>query len=143
MANLIKTHDTLVACLTDEVLDSGRPAGGVFAIPLLHLYKNDFTPDVNTVISDLVEADYTGYAAQTIVWATPVVWDPPDARALGAPLIFVNVDILMSQNVYGWYLTRGVAPGDLLGVGRFDGAPLTLLPAGSLPLFPELLLRNF
>lgn len=73
----------------------------------LHLFKNDYTPDDDSVLVDFTESTFTGYATVPILRAE-----------MGAPAIDTNVAYTTRdtapeftcsggspENAYGWYLT--------------------------------------
>lgn len=105
--------DPLISVFLDTVNDG---AGS-----LTRLFQNDYTPSALSVIGDLVEADFPGYAAagpQTD-WATLVDADT-GLHGVG------NTDLAnftatsgagLPQAIYGWYVTAD--GGALLSAIRF------------------------
>jgi hypothetical protein len=88
-----------------------------------HLYDNDFTPDQGTILTDLNEASFSGYAP-----AGKVSSDFQDigivnnnGLIMATPAAFSNTSGLDAQ-VYGYFVTNG-ANDILLAVGRFDITP--------------------
>ena len=72
----------------------------------LRLYKNNFTPDDNTVLADFTEATFGGYGAVGIARAsmgTPtIVSHVAESTRSSAPVFTCTSG--SSQTVYGWYL---------------------------------------
>lgn len=95
----------------------------------LHLFQNDYSPNVNSVLGDFTEADYTGYAA--------VTFDTTDMQAAfvntaGVPeldfpaTVFRPGDPTATPNdIYGWYITE-TDNNTVLMAERFSGAPIPL-----------------
>jgi hypothetical protein len=102
----------------------------------VHLFTNDLTPDEDTVLADMTEAAWTGYAAQDV--------DPGDwtlkgvanhqGYALANPVEFDNGSGV-DQDAYGYYITDS---GDsmLLQAVRFDSPPSTKPDGESWTVFP-------
>lgn len=73
----------------------------------VHLFKNDVTVLRGTVVGDMVEADYDGYAAQDLVREE---WLPPQLVASTAYATYGTefVEFLAdsgTQRIYGYYVT--------------------------------------
>ncbi len=106
------------------------PAGG--SENYLILFKNNFTPDALTVAADLVEADFTGYAAK-LVDATDIFYYV-DAltserrlsfQPLAAPFIFeLTTDLVASQTIYGFALVNHAK--DTLYAAQLFDTPIVL-----------------
>lgn len=65
----------------------------VLANSVLHLFKSDLVPDPSTPLADYTaaEADYTGYAAETMAaWNTPIL-APGTGFMIGSPLVQFEV----------------------------------------------------
>jgi len=69
------------------------------------LFKNDYTPTSNTVIGDLEEADFTGYAAVTNSGWLAAAWATQGAayQYMDTPAIFQPTGTTVSNVIYGWY----------------------------------------
>lgn len=109
----------------------------------VHLFKTDVTPSDISVIGDFTEADFTGYAAQTIA-----AWDASQIDALtgrkfmtptlGTPAIFTQTGVVLTNTVYGFWLEDN---GALFFAERFEnpvqmdtlGKTVTILPR----VFPQ------
>jgi len=133
-----------------EVLHGGAGVDGA-----LHLFKNNVTISPATVVGDLTEADYTGYAAAVVDednWGISRV--QPDGSIIRVQLVvfeFQPSGTTISNTVYGWYLTGSggflVAAGNLpnpvlldstaslldieLALTMLAGAPAALIDADS------------
>lgn len=96
------------------------------------LFKNNWTPVVGDTISALTEADFSGYAAQTIgAWASSAFSSgKARAAASGNPFTFTNSTGVTGNDIYGYavvnsaktvlhFAERGsAAPYDLNGIGN-------------------------
>lgn len=82
---------------------------GILNGALLKLFKNDVIPNVGTILADLVEADFTGYAASAaITWSVPVLGDDGLYRVIGDNKSFIAGSPLTVPNtIYGYYVTNG------------------------------------
>ena len=99
-----------------------------YTIGTFRLYQNDFTPDEDTVLADLVEADFSNYARITPTWSLVT----PDAfgRATSiADLATFTCDGLGAVNsIFGIYFVDDTAS-LLQFVFRFP-APISMALAG-------------
>jgi len=89
------------------------------------LFKNDLTPDNDTVLGDVTAADFTGYAAVALVEDGPAAIDGSDR----AYQLFEEVEFTFStgttpQDVYGWYIFD--TTGNLIAIERFASPPWTM-----------------
>lgn len=78
------------------------------------LYKNDFTPDKDTILADLVEADFSGYGQGSVVpgdWFHVGTPPPPAEYNMGATgdLFFSHNGGGVANTVYGFYLVDPAA----------------------------------
>lgn len=83
----------------------------------IRLFKNDLTPINTTVLADFIQADFTGYAAQTLAgWAVAIL----DANNKGSSTATVNTwtcsGLAVPNTVYGVYIVS--AAGALLYAER-------------------------
>jgi hypothetical protein len=80
---------------------------GLTAAVAVHLYQNDFAPAPGTVLADFTEADYSGYAAQTVTPATwPVFFQGiSQVVAVGPGLVFTPTASTIANVIYGYYVT--------------------------------------
>lgn len=101
-----------------------------------HLYTNNLTPTLATVLADLTEAAWTSYAAITQTWTDYTINGVAahSGYALAPPIVFTNGSG-STVNPYGYYVTdTGVTK--LLAIARFDGAPSPIVAAGTLSVIP-------
>lgn len=87
----------------------------------VRLFKNDYTPTNNTVIGDLVEADFDGYSAvDPADFGDPFMEEERQA-ILGGPFPFLKTAGASGNTVYGFYVTvMDQSTEKLLLVRRFD-----------------------
>lgn len=99
----------LVTDIKTNLLD-----GGEFG-----LYVNDVAPTIDTVIGDLTEATFTGYARATVTTFSAVYYTGEDYAATNSPLAsFAPASpYTVTEIVYGWFYLD--ANGDLAMAGRF------------------------
>lgn len=90
-----------------------------------HLFTNDVTPTRDTVLGDLTEAAFSGYAVHTVTLADFTLSGVTGhvGTMIGAPFSFTN-ESGGPVNAYGYYITN-TANTVLLGIARFDSAPVT------------------
>lgn len=88
--------------------------------PNLHLYQNDYSPDVLSGPGDFVECDFPGYAAAPLAFGPPVI-DGTDHSVLEADALFfkANADPGPAQRVFGLYVLDSTDT-DLLFAERFS-----------------------
>lgn len=87
----------------------------------IHLYQAPVTPiDAEVVLSDLVEADYDGYAAfDPATWSTPFLAPDLTAVILSGSHVFEATGATTPNMIYGAYLTTAAAAA-LIAVFPFD-----------------------
>jgi len=119
-----------------ELIASGNAWDG----SKVHLFKTNVNPSPNMVIADLVEADFTGYAASSaIVWGTPGYLPDGTAAVVGGGKTFtVGSTPSILNTIYGYYVTDSAGT-VLLFARKFDAA-VVLSAAGQfvivLPSYP-------
>lgn len=93
-----------------------------------HLYTNNYTPTLSTVLGDLTEAAWSGYAAITQQFSDFTLNGVAahNGYAIAPPITFANSSGV-SQTAYGYYVTDH-SNATLLAVALFD-TPL-VLPTG-------------
>jgi len=125
-----------IAILT-ELIDTGN----LLDATTLILFQNDIVPTPATVMSDLTEATFTGYAAAAaIVWGTPYLDVTGIALVTAASHEFVSTGSTIGNIIYGWALTNA-AKTDLKKAARFTtpigisatGEGVTVVPWWSNP----------
>lgn len=73
---------------------------------LVHLYKNPITITPGVALSDLTEADFSGYAASTtFTWNGPGSDLVGNATLFGPQQTFIANDTVTTNTIYGAYLT--------------------------------------
>lgn len=88
-----------------ESLRTALPAG-----LLLHLYVNDYNPDLTTDEAALVEATFPGYSAVGITFgAAPFLNGDGQAEIDASPPAAFNSTGPSSQTAYGYWIDNGVA----------------------------------
>ncbi len=104
---------------------------GVLNGAVLKLYQNDLVPTKGTVIADLTEATFTGYASITLT-----TWNGPYINASGNCVVLAGQKqfdtaspYTVGNNVYGYWVESST--GDLLLIGRFADAPIPMAAAGN------------
>ena len=102
-----------------------------------HLFTNDVTPDTATVLGDLTEAAWTFYASILLIASEWIENDPVNGvgMLLHPPITFGN-DTGGDIQAYGYYRTDAL--GNLMGVCRFDGAPIIKHDGEAFVLIPIL-----
>jgi hypothetical protein len=85
---------------------SARPALALLATPNVHLFVNNLAVAWNTVIGDLTEATFAGYAAIALPAFSAPVHLASNGQGLVASINFVGGAIVApGQVAYGYYLT--------------------------------------
>lgn len=92
---------------------------------ILRLYKTNVTPSETTVVGDLTEADFTGYAAITLTGASWTTSGGDPATGSYAEQTFSSSADQTPQSVYGYYLTRAT-DGDLVAAEKFSNGPYVI-----------------
>jgi hypothetical protein len=105
---------------------------------VLHLYKNDYTPHRESVVTDFTEADFVDYASVTLTVAgwQPAVLDMGAAQKKWGSDFLAFATSGTSQVIYGYYVTT--ADGlTLVWAERFP-APQTVTVTSPAMLWPLL-----
>lgn len=99
--------ETIQPKIVKDLLGDIVPTDYFAATDKLKLFQNDFTPDNDTVVGDLTEADFTGYSAATIAvtWIDGQVADFREQVLYPALPAFTQTATTVSNTVYGWYVT--------------------------------------
>lgn len=96
----------------------------------LHLFSNNVTPSDSTVLADLTESTFTGYAAVTLSSGS---WTDSGVTAHQDTFTYLAVTFTNSSGsnatVYGFYITDSGST-KLVGVALFDGSPITITASG-------------
>ncbi len=118
--------------LNDFITDHLGAANYVF-----RLYTNNIVPGTGTVLADLTEATWAGYASvagNTITWPAATL-AAHVAQSTGSNIVFNNTSV-SGQIAYGVYVTN-VANTKLYFVERDVNAPVTLPASGSYVYTPN------
>lgn len=101
-----------------------------------HLFSNVYVPTLNTTLSDLTEASFSGYAPQPAPVSAFTITGVSGHQgyAIAPPVTFTNSSG-GSENVYGYYVTD-VSDAILLAVALFDGAPISIAAGGTQTVLP-------
>jgi predicted exporter len=86
------------------------------------LFKTDVAVDKNTVLADLTEADYVGYASEAVTWLAPTISEDGEVEVQGIVGEFRPTNDVTPNDVYGVWVTNDAGTAPLL-VGRFDDGP--------------------
>lgn len=112
---LVIPTDSLVVAI--QGVSDGQLGGGS-----IRLFTNDFVPGPNTVLADITEATFSGYAAVvTANWGQPFL-NPQGFVEVDAPSAQFNHNGgAIVESVFGYYVTD--AGGALVTVERFAAGP--------------------
>lgn len=95
-----------------------------------HLFKNDVTPDGNSVLGDFTECDFDGYDVVDLQPWDAATWNGGTAEAEALPQATMSwLNEGAAQDIYGVYFTD--ENDDYAGAARFDDAPITLEDGGA------------
>lgn len=121
------------------------PSGGTAPDWQLRLWVNNLTPTYATVLADLTEATFTGYARKAIARAT---WGVPTVAAGCATILYGTapqqwtVGAATTEKVYGYALVDAIA-GKLRFVQRLEAADIVAISVGQvLKLQPKITLTS-
>lgn len=85
----------------------------------------DITPATLIGALTAIQADYTGYAPQALVWADPSVADDNTVEVTADPLVFRPTDAVTPNQLYAGFITN--AAGTVLYFARqMDEAPVPM-----------------
>lgn len=100
-------------------------AAGMLVGAELHLYQNDFTPTPGMLIGDFDEADYSGYAEETVTWNAVTLNDAGQLEVVGQFGEFRPSSSLVTNAIWGCYLTAPLV--GLVAAARFTNGPLPMV----------------
>jgi hypothetical protein len=84
-----------------------KATGAPLEEPTLILFVNQVTPTKETVIGDLVEATFNGYAeVEELVFGTPYQNVNGQAQMNAPSVDFVSTDGVIQETVFGWALVN-------------------------------------
>lgn len=117
-------------------------AAGDYAAVVMKLYQNDVTPTPLTVVGDLTEATFSGYAAVTALdYGSPYMNLDGYAEMDLPSQQFDHSAGATANNVYGMWIEK--TGGGLLYAARFDSAPLPMIDAtNAIVVLSRFVLRN-
>jgi hypothetical protein len=134
------TTGFLLACLNALVEhDVSSPFNGPLEAVWLGLYVAGTPPiTANSVIGDIVEANYTGYARQELVWSPPFIDVRGPYTLQAASLFFSPSDSMVSNNITGLFLATLVTAGALNGAQALPSPGQVLAgPTNALTVVPQ------
>jgi hypothetical protein len=121
------------------------PAGSGSATWRAVLWVNDLVPDEDTVLADLTQATFGGYAFATLTpgtWTAATVVAGCATSTWGTVPITWTVSLAAGQTVYGWAMRDATVP-QLRFVQRFDdGDIFPLEDAMKVKLLPTFTLTS-
>lgn len=106
---------------------------------VLHLFKNNITPNNATILSNLTEADFAGYSAPTLLGGGWVTSSGDPSVATYAAQTFTCSATGVAQTVYGYYLTRG---GVIRWCELFPTSRLISVVGASITVNPRITLQD-
>lgn len=104
----------------------------------LILFKNNLTPDQDTVYADIVLADFVGYSPVDMdptLWTSPVI-DMDAAVSTWGTTPTLWTDTSGSQTIYGYALVTPSSP--VIMVIEAFGTPIPIAPSGIIGVLPRL-----
>lgn len=93
----------------------------------IKLFKNDITPDSDSVTGDFTEATFTGYAS--VLLDTWTITPGTTPEAVHSLISFESTADQTSENIYGYFIVR-TSTNDIVGSKRFTGAPYAMQNLG-------------
>lgn len=126
----------IVVPTTYQLLQLAAIKAAMLDLGTLHLFQNDITPTPLTVIGDLVEADFDGYAAVAITAFEAPFLDPQNlATVYGILAMFQATGATTPNQIFGAYFVD--VNTDLAFVYRFP-QPIQIAAAGNaVPVVPK------
>lgn len=97
------------------------------------LFVNDLVPTRESVVGDIVEADFSGYAIVPVVYAAAIIDELLEvAVAVADPIDFAHDGGGVANLVFGWYITVNMdSEGTTLWLAeRFPLAPRSFAAVG-------------
>lgn len=113
----------------------GPPAGPLNGAKV-RLFKNDISPGPDTVLANLVTADYGGYAdSPAVVWSAGDTDFDDRAVLVGASQNFAPTDSVTPNTIYGYCIMDSTST-NLLFAERFPNSVDLTSPADILVIVP-------
>lgn len=95
---------------------------------ILHLAQAAFTPADTDEAGDYTEADFDGYAQETLDGGAWLITAGAPSEAIYPPVIWTRASSGEAQTIYGYYLTNGDT-GELIWAEEFP-LPQTITESG-------------
>lgn len=104
----------------------GDGTASLWGSATVHLYQNDVTPTVNSLLADFTEATFDGYGSATITWGSATNGPGDEASVYGTGLSFIATGDTTPNIIYGWWLQNA---GGFRFAERFD-EPIPIASTG-------------
>lgn len=114
---------TNIAYLAMQKMIVAMDTANVFDTSTVHLFQNNIFPSPDLTIASFTEADYTGYAAQSLgAFAGAFANDAGDVVAEFPHNVFVPTGSAVGNTIYGWWVQGPLGGGspELIDVRRLD-----------------------
>lgn len=106
----------------------------------LHLYRNDYTPTINTTTGNVTEANNAGYASISLTgsqWTVAAAGGSGCAAYANQSFTYTTSDV-----VYGYYITNN-ASSTVIWAERFENSPLNVpVAGGAITVAPSICLAD-
>lgn len=112
---------TVVNGIQTAMLAAFKAASGLLDGATLHLYQNDLSPVATTVIADITEATFSGYASEAITWGDPSISEDGHIEMIGVAGEFRPTATTVTNDIYGAYIMTDTPT--LFAAGRLDDPP--------------------
>lgn len=100
--------------------------------PVIRLFKNNWTPVADPVLSDFTEANFDGYTELACAsWPTTPTYSGHVATIQHAAKTWTATGASVSNNVYGYYLVSTLGTPFLLWAERNPFGPVTIATSGA------------
>lgn len=135
---LLESEASQLARAAVDVGTNVGPIAGPLNAAKLHLGQSDLAIDGNTPYATLSgqEADYDGYAAQSLVWGTPVTAADGTVEVVATVLTFAPTGDTVSNSIYNawvsntggtvWYFAAPIVDGPLPMESALDQMKVTI-----------------
>jgi hypothetical protein len=110
---MLTTEAFDVAAVTDYTQAGAGVAGKLNGAKLI-LGTNDLTPGKKSVVADITQPTYTGYAPVVVTWGVAMRDANGDIVTLSAPVLVQMGDSVLPTTIKCWGLTDGAGTGLLL-----------------------------
>lgn len=121
-----------------SILTQMTAAGGVLDGVKVHLFKNDIQLTPGVLVSQLIEADYTGYAASAeLAWGAPFLTVTGDGKVVADNVQFQPTGTATACDVYGYWVMPTVATTTPIQVVKFSSPVPMTGPLSAIIVTPE------